>query len=105
MSAIFIKSPPINILYDLLNKYCTIYNNQYIFDYIVYKKLVFNDNITCFYNNLKEFYNKNKYFYLERIISFNSLLTIIRHILKYHNIQDFYLFCLNINNVYIILVH
>ncbi len=87
MSAIFINSPPINILYDLLNKYCVIHNNQYIFDNIVYKKLVFHDNITSFYNNLKEFYNKNKQFYLERIITFNSLLTIIRHILKYHNIN------------------
>lgn len=87
MSTIFIKSPHINILYDLLNKYCDIYNNQYIFDNIVYKKLVFNNMIIEFYNNIKLFYNKNKQFYLERTVTFNSLLTIIRQILKYHKIN------------------
>ncbi len=87
MSKNFIKPPPIHILYDLLNNYCNINDNLYIFDYIVYKKLIFHNVITSFYNNIKEYYSKKKQFYIQRDVTFKNFLTIIRQILRYHNIN------------------
>ena len=87
MKTIFIEAPPIDILYSLLKCYCIINNNRYIFDNIVYKKLLFHNKIEEFYTRIKEYYNKNKRFYLETATSYNSLLTVIRQILKYHEIK------------------
>ena len=78
-----------NVLYDFLDKYCVIENNYYIINNIIFKKYEYNDNLNEFINNLKNYYKKRKFFYLERTINYNNLLTIIRHICKFKNIEYF----------------
>ena len=86
MKNIFNKSPPIEILYNILKIYCEVIDNNYKLDNIAYKKLLFFNKISEFLNEIKNYYHINKKFYCERDTTFNNFITIIRHILKYHNI-------------------
>jgi hypothetical protein len=83
---IFKKDISDNILYDFLHIYCEIENNYYILNDLTYKKYKYNDLIIPLLNNLKEYYKKSKVYYLEREISYNNLLTIIRQISRFKDI-------------------
>lgn len=84
---IFIKDIDINILYNFLDQYCIYENDHYIIDKLVFKKYDYYNKLYPFYSSLSEFYSKNKQYYLEREITYNNFLTIIRHICKYKDIQ------------------
>lgn len=86
MNNIFIKDFSLNILYDFLDKFCIFENNYYYIDYTSYKKYEYNNIIQSFYDNIGIYYKDSKKFYLNRNITFNNLLTIIRHICKYKEI-------------------
>ena len=75
------------ILYDFLKIYCTIENNFYVLDKLIYKKYEYNNQIDLLKNKLKEKYKLSKRFYLERENSYNNLLTIIRHLCKKNDIN------------------
>ncbi len=85
-----------NILYNFLNLFCNIENNYYIVNTICYKKLIFNNsnnsnnnsnnNINNFINYIKPYYKKQKLYYIQRELTYNNLMTIIRHICKFKNI-------------------
>lgn len=77
-----------NILYNFLNIFCIIENNYYIVNVNCYKKSIFNNdnNIKNFINCIKPYYKKQKLFYIEREMSYNNLMTLIRHICKFKNI-------------------
>ena len=83
---IFKKDISDNILYDFLNLHCEIENNYYILNDLTFKKYKYNDLITPFLNILKEYYKRSKIYYLEREITYNNLLTIIRQICRFKNI-------------------
>ena len=75
------------ILYDFLKIFCTIENNFYILDKIIYKKYEYNNLINPLKEKLKDKYKNSKKFYLSRENSYNNLLTIIRQICKKNNIN------------------
>lgn len=90
MSNIFISDFSNNILYDFLNYYCIIENNHYIFNNLIYKKYAYQkEYLNNFLDALKKLYKKQKKFYLERDVTYNNILTIIRHICKYKSINYF----------------
>ena len=86
-NSIFQKDLSNNILYDFLNIYCTIENEYYIINKLIYKKYEYNNIIRKFLEDLKEFYKESKQFYLNRDINYNNFLTILRHICKNNNIN------------------
>jgi hypothetical protein len=83
---IFKKDISNNVLFDFLKINCLIENDYYIIDKLIYKKYEYNNLISEFFNNIKENYKDSKKYYLEREITYNNLLTVIRHICKYNNI-------------------
>lgn len=100
---LFKKDISNNILYDFLNHYCFIENNYYILDKLVYKKYEYNNTIILdFLNTLKCYYKPNKLFYIDRELSYNNLLTIIRQICKFKNIEYFNKIKYDHNKYYII---
>lgn len=45
-----------------------------------------NNNINNFINYIKPYYKKQKLYYIQRELTYNNLMTIIRHICKFKNI-------------------
>ena len=63
-------------------------NNYYIFNYLTFKKIIYEGQIGPFLTQLKTYYYKNKYFYIERQdITNNQFNTILRQICKKNNIH------------------
>ena len=87
MSQIFKSKIPINILFSLLDKIAIKNEKQYIIDNNSYKKGILNNDINDFFENCKPYYYLSKQKYLEKKITYNSLITIIRQICNYNEIK------------------
>lgn len=92
MSQIFKTIPPINILFNLLEKICKPDKKYYIIDRPAFKLGIYNNNITQFIEQLLPYYHKAKKFYLERKMDYKRFLTVVRQIsnansipFNYHN--------------------
>ena len=81
------KNIPSYILLNILNNISTKQNNYYIINKIAFKKGEYLNILENFTNSLKEYYFSSKYFYLDRKCTYNSFLTLIRHICKNNNIS------------------
>lgn len=87
MSSQIIKHKiPTEILYDFLEQICSKQKKFYIVDDICFKKAMYNNLLTDFYNTLKPFYFNSKQYYLEREKTYNYFTTIIRQICKKNTI-------------------
>ena len=91
-----------NILFDFLDIYTPIENEQYIFDKLIYKKYEYKNEINDFLLKIKEYYKPNKLYYTEREVNYKNLLTIIRQICKFKNISYFHKIKYEKNQYYII---
>lgn len=85
MKYVFSKQIPMQLLYDLLDPYCTNHESQYIVDENVYKKMVFTGNHIPFLQALKEYYHPAKQKYLTREFTYKSFTNIIRQICRSHD--------------------
>ena len=94
-SQLFCRDISNTILYNLLDSVTKIdeiqdnSNNSieyYKLDKILFKKLEYHNLLNNFLRVLKEYYYSNKQFYLERTMTYNNFLTIIRQICNYNNI-------------------
>lgn len=78
----------IDFIDNFLKERCIKENNYYIFNEIVYKKIVYNDELNNFLESLKEYYYPNKYFYLDRKpFTYKLFSTVLRQILNNNNIK------------------
>lgn len=95
-SQIFCKNIPLDILYNLLDTVskkilqedisnCII--EFYKIDKIIFKRLEFHGHIIDFIGKIRDYYYPNKQFYIEREITYNNFLTIVRQICKFNNIE------------------
>ena len=93
-SQIFCKDICLNIVYDLINNVTdkiTLEDSSkniieyYKIDKIIFKKLEYHGYINEFIKNIKNYYYPNKYFYVEREMTYNNFLTIIRQICRINN--------------------
>tara|TARA_B100001769_G_scaffold175564_1_gene138464 strand:+ start:4018 stop:4344 length:327 start_codon:yes stop_codon:yes gene_type:complete len=75
------------ILYDFLKIHCTLENNYYIFNNLIYKKYIYYDQVDSFINKLKDKYRKDQINYLTRNMTYNNLITIIRQICNKNKIK------------------
>lgn len=63
-------------------------NNYYIFNYLTFKKIIYEGQIEPLLIQLKTYYYKNKHFYIERPdITYNQFNTILRQVCKKNNIH------------------
>ena len=83
---IFKEKLPPDKLFNLLNELCVKTDKYYIFNMISYKKGTFTEKINDFLNTCKPYYFTSKQQYLERKITYNNFMTIVRQICNLNNI-------------------
>jgi hypothetical protein len=86
LKQIFRKNVPNELLFAFLEKICVKYEKHYYIDINAFQKMKFYNYHTEFCASLKEYYHLSKYFYLERTMTYNSFINIIRQICKSNSI-------------------
>lgn len=87
MSAqIFKNNIPNNILFNLLESICIKNDKYYIFNAESFKKGMFNGFISEFITLCIPYYHLSKRKYLERKVTYNSVITVLRQICKFNKI-------------------
>jgi hypothetical protein len=85
-SQIFKKQISNDLLIQLLNDIAVKTEKGYIINNAVYKKGLFNDKLTNFINDCKPYYYTSKLKYLDRKLTYNSFMTVIRQICNFNKI-------------------
>jgi len=85
-SQIFKKLIPNNLLINLLDDIAIKSENCYVLNNNSFKKGIFNGSINKFIDDCKPYYFISKQKYLERKLSYNTFITIIRQICKHNKI-------------------
>jgi hypothetical protein len=87
MSSQIFKNPiPNQLLIKLLDDIAVKSEKCYVLNNNSYKKGIFNDVINNFINECKSYYHLSKRKYLDRKLTYNSFITIIRQICNFNNI-------------------
>ena len=102
MSSNFKKKCDKKKLQDILRNFlilnCIYEKNYYIINNEIFKKYKLNNQLKDFIENIREYYINSKKYFLDRDISFNILLTIIRQICRYLKIEYIKKIIYNNNN-------
>jgi hypothetical protein len=85
-SQIFKNLIPNNLLIGLLDDIAIKSENCYVLNNNSFKKGIFNNSINKFIADCKPYYFISKQKYLERKLSYNTFITIIRQICKHNKI-------------------
>jgi hypothetical protein len=84
---IFREEIPNSLLFGLLDKICMKTEKYYYIDYISYKKFEYEEKIkTEFLTTLRPLYHESKRTYLDRPMTYNSFVNIVRQICKRNHI-------------------
>jgi hypothetical protein len=84
---IFKNNVPTENFFSFLTKICLKTEKYYLIDMNAYRKMIFFNYHTDFFNAIRENYHASKQFYLDRKITYNSFTTIVRQICKNNNIM------------------
>ena len=79
---IFVKPVPQDLVYDLLDKIATKSDKYYIVDINTYKRLKYYKLHTDFIASAATYYHVSKKFYVEREMTYNSFVNIVRQICR-----------------------
>ena len=79
---IFRNLVPKELLFPLLERICLKTDKYFLIDSNAYKKLLFYNLHTELADSLKPYYHLGKYYYIERKMTYNAFITIIRQICK-----------------------
>ena len=85
-SQIFKTPIPNSLLLEVLEENAVKTDKSYIVNSNVFKKGVFNESIPIFITKCKQYYFLSKRKYLERKLTYNSFITILRQICNNNNI-------------------
>jgi len=85
-SQIFKNAIPEQLFIKLLDDIAIRSEKCYVINNNSYKKGIFNDTINNFINECKPYYHLSKRKYLERKLTYNSFITIIRQICNFNKI-------------------
>ena len=77
---------PIEILYDVLEKTCIKKEKYYIIDFNSFRLLQFHNLFSEFADKIKPAYKPSKQKYVTRTLTYNSFVTIVRHICRINGI-------------------
>jgi len=83
---IFKKAIPNEVVFNLLNEICIKTDKYYIINADSFKKGLYKQLITKFFEDCKEYYHISKREYLEKKLTYKSFITILRQICKFNNI-------------------
>jgi len=83
---IFKNQIPNNILFELLDKICLKNEKHYTFNIDSFKKGVYSEEISKFLTFCLPYYHISKRKYLEKKLTYNSFVTILRQICNFNNI-------------------
>jgi len=83
---IFKKDIPNEIVFGLLENICMKNDKHYILNVDSFKKGVFNESIQQFFELCKPYYHNSKKKYLEKKLTYNSFITVIRQICNYNKL-------------------
>ena len=86
-SQIFKNNVPNSMLFELLDKMCIKNEKHYTINNDAYKKALFKEVIPDFLNFCMPYYHLSKRKYLEKKLSYNSFITILRQICNFNKIQ------------------
>ena len=77
----------VDIFDDFVKENFNYEQDQYVYNILIFKKLIYNEKVEGFLKELENYYYKNKHFYLTRLpINYNTFNTILRQIMKKNNI-------------------
>lgn len=85
-SQIFKAPVKIELLFDLLDKVCIKTKDYYFMNNEGYRKMIYHNYHVEFLDALKPSYHASKLFYIERDLTYNSFVNIIRQICKVNKI-------------------
>lgn len=83
---IFKKNLPNEKLFQLLDSICLKNEKHYVLNVDSFKKGIFKEIIQQFLNNCTEYYHLSKRKYLEKKVTYNSFVTVIRQICNFNKI-------------------
>jgi hypothetical protein len=86
LKQIFKKNVPQKLLFDLLEQICLKTDKYYMIDMNAYKKMLFYKLNEPLVKELEDYYHASKMFYIQREMTYNSFINIVRHICKINNI-------------------
>jgi hypothetical protein len=83
---IFKNIIPTTLLYEVLDKICIKTPKYYILNNDAFKKGVFNEELSNFLKTCTHYYHVSKRKYLEKPLTYNSFVTVIRQICNFNKI-------------------
>ena len=83
---IFKNTFPNEILIELLNDICVKTKDYYMIDHNSYKKGIFTNKLSDFLEKCRPYYHASKQKYLERKLTYNTMITVIRQICNFNKI-------------------
>ena len=83
---IFKKKIPNEYLFKLLDKICVKNKYYYLINTISFKKGIYNNDIKDFFDLCREYYHISKRKYIDKTITYNSFMTIVRQICNFNKI-------------------
>jgi hypothetical protein len=83
---IFKKDIPNELLFTLLEIICMKNDKHYILNSDSFKKGIFNETIPQFLQDCKTYYHNSKKTYLDKKITYNSFITVVRQICNYNKL-------------------
>jgi hypothetical protein len=84
---IFKKKVPNELLFELLNNICVKSKEAYIINNISFKKGMYNNLITKFFESIRKYYHISKRKYLDKTLTYNSFITVVRQICKFNQLS------------------
>jgi hypothetical protein len=85
-SQIFKEHVPNEMFFNLLEKIAMKNDKYYSINKNSYKKGMFDNSIVEFIQQCKQYYYLSKHKYLDRKVTYNSFITIVRQICNFNNI-------------------
>jgi len=83
---IFKRNIPNELLFNILDELCVKNDKYYIFNIDSFRKGVYKELIPKFLETCKPYYHISKRKYLEKKLTFNSFITVLRQICNFNKI-------------------
>lgn len=77
---------PKDMFFSFLDKICMKNDKHYLLNNISFKRGIFNGVIQTFFEECKPYYHNSKRKYLERKLTYNSFITVVRQICNSNHI-------------------
>ena len=85
-SQIFKKNVPNEFLFNILDELCIKNDKYYIFNVDSFRKGLYKELIPKFLETCKPYYHISKRKYVEKKLTFNTFITVLRQICNFNNI-------------------